>query len=208
MNTKAASEGQKNEGRVKDIIGKGGLTAREVKEELWKRNVSFVRSYDRAFSGLFLALAFLWLLPAIAEWTGWGFLSFFARLPRVDFPIAVIIIGAGLIFVSTSHKYCSVKFSLPAISKVLTGPALLMTARAEISISSPSRSIISPDARPADIVIRLAGLSVHTVPPLRLTTSASDSAICTLPSGAIPILRKLFVAFEETYLNQLEAGYS
>jgi protein-S-isoprenylcysteine O-methyltransferase Ste14 len=95
MNTKAASEGQKNEGRVKDILGKGDLTAREVKEELWKRNVSFVRSYDRAFSGLFLTLALLWLLPAIAEWIGWGFLSFFARLPRVDFPIVVIIIGAA-----------------------------------------------------------------------------------------------------------------
>jgi protein-S-isoprenylcysteine O-methyltransferase Ste14 len=82
------------EGLVKEILSRGDLDTKQMKEELWVRNISFVRSYDIAFSGLFLALAALWLLPAIAKWSGWGFLSFFAQLPRVDFPIAMIVIGA------------------------------------------------------------------------------------------------------------------
>ena len=84
------------EGLVKEILSQGDLAAKEIKEELWRKNVSFVRSYDRRCSGLFCPLVVLWLLPAIAQWSGWGFLSFFARLPRVDFPIVVIIIGAIL----------------------------------------------------------------------------------------------------------------
>ena len=85
---------ERKEGLVKEILSKGDLTAKEVKEELWKKNVSFVRSYDRAASILFCPLVVLWLLPAIAKWSGWGFLSFFAQLARVDFPLAVIVIAA------------------------------------------------------------------------------------------------------------------
>jgi protein-S-isoprenylcysteine O-methyltransferase Ste14 len=90
------------EGLVKEILSKGDLAAQEIKEKLWKKNVSFVRAYDRAFSGLFLVLVVLWLLPAIGRWTGWGFLGFFARLPRVDFPIGVIVIGALLFIAAVS----------------------------------------------------------------------------------------------------------
>ena len=81
-------------GQVKKILDRGDLAAEEIKEELWKKHVSFVRSYDRRCSGLFCPLVALWLLPAIAKWSGWGFLNFFAQLPRVDFPIVVIVIGA------------------------------------------------------------------------------------------------------------------
>lgn len=95
-------EGQRKEGLVKDILSKGDLAAQEIKEELWEKNVSFVKSYDRAFSGLFLVLVVLWLLPAIGRWTGWGFLRFVARLPRVDFPMAVIVIGAVLFIAAVS----------------------------------------------------------------------------------------------------------
>jgi protein-S-isoprenylcysteine O-methyltransferase Ste14 len=84
------------EGLVKEILSKGDLAAREIKGELWERDVSFVRSYDRACSGLFLLTAILWLLPAIAKWSGWALLSFFAQLPRVDFPIALIVVGVFL----------------------------------------------------------------------------------------------------------------
>ena len=89
-----SKESRKQEGLVREILSKGDLATQAIKEELWRKNVSFVRSYDRAFSGLFLALAVLWLLPAVAKWTGWGFLSFFAQLPRGDFPMAVSVIGA------------------------------------------------------------------------------------------------------------------
>ena len=88
--------GSPKEGLVKEILSKGDLAAREIKGELWKRDVSFVRSYDRACSGLFLLTAILWLLPAIAKWSGWELLSFFAKLPRVDFPIALIVVGVFL----------------------------------------------------------------------------------------------------------------
>ncbi len=94
------TERQKDEGLVGEIMSKGDLDTKQMKEELWARNISFVRAYDRAFSGLFLVLAVLWLLPAIGRWTGWGFLHFFARLPRVDFPMVVIIIGAILVIVA------------------------------------------------------------------------------------------------------------
>jgi protein-S-isoprenylcysteine O-methyltransferase Ste14 len=96
------TEGQRAEGLVGEIVSRGDLDAKQMKEELRARNISFVRSYDRAFSGLFLVLAVLWFLPAIGRWTGWGFLRFFARLPRVDFPIAVIVIGAVLFIAAVS----------------------------------------------------------------------------------------------------------
>jgi protein-S-isoprenylcysteine O-methyltransferase Ste14 len=89
-----SKESPKQEGLVREILSEGDLAAQEIKEKLWKKNVSFVRSYDRAFSGLFLALAVLWLLPAIAKCSGWGFLSFFAQLPGVDFPIVVVVTAA------------------------------------------------------------------------------------------------------------------
>jgi len=82
---------------VKEILSKGNLTAEEIKGELWKRDISFVKSYDRPYNVLFWPLLLLWLLPAIARYSGWGFLSPFARLPRVDFPVAVIVMG--MIFV-------------------------------------------------------------------------------------------------------------
>jgi len=94
--------GSPKEGLVKEILSRGDLGAKQMKEELWARNISFVRSYDRAFSGLSLVLVVLWLLPAIGQWTGWGFLRFFAQLPRVNFPIAVIVIGAILFIAAVS----------------------------------------------------------------------------------------------------------
>jgi len=89
-----------SEGLVKEILSKGELSAEEIREELRRRDVSFVRSYDRAFSGLFLVLAALWLLPAIGQWTGWAFLRLFAQLPRLNFPMVVILIGAIFVIVA------------------------------------------------------------------------------------------------------------
>jgi len=91
-----SQEVQEKEGMVREISRKGDLTAEEIKEKLWKKNVSFVRSYDRLCSVLFTTLVILWLLPAIATYSGWGFLNFFAQLPRVDFPTVVIVIGVIL----------------------------------------------------------------------------------------------------------------
>jgi protein-S-isoprenylcysteine O-methyltransferase Ste14 len=91
-----STQGQKNRGVVSDIQGKGDLTPQEIKDELWDRNVSFVRAYDRTFNWVFLALGVLWFLPSIAQRSGWRFLSLFARLPEVDFPVGVIVVAVIL----------------------------------------------------------------------------------------------------------------
>jgi protein-S-isoprenylcysteine O-methyltransferase Ste14 len=87
------------EGLIQEILRDGALSTEEIKKELKEKDICFVQSYDRTLSGLFVLLAVLWLLPAIAQWTGWGFLRFFAELPRVDFPIGVIL-GATVLFVA------------------------------------------------------------------------------------------------------------
>ena len=94
------TDGQRDEGQVGEILSRGDLGAKRMKEELWARNISFVRAYDRAFSRLFLVLVVLWLLPAIGQWTGWGFLRLFAQLPRLNFPMVVILIGAIFVIVA------------------------------------------------------------------------------------------------------------
>ncbi len=88
-----SEEVQEKEGLVREIVKKGDLTAKEIKKELWKKNASFVRSYDRLCGILWIALVVLWLLPAIAKYCGWGFLNFFAQLPRVNFPVVAIVTG-------------------------------------------------------------------------------------------------------------------
>jgi len=102
MGKKMSTERQNGEGLVGEILSKGELSAEQIREELGRRDISFVKSYDRAFSGLFLVLAVLWFLPAIGRWTGWGCLRFFARLPRVDFPIAAIVVGAVFFIAAVS----------------------------------------------------------------------------------------------------------
>ena len=97
-----SEEGQEKEGLVREILNGGDLTTEEIKERLGEKGVSFVKSYDRPTTVLWIALAILWLLPAIAGWSGWGFLSFFAQLPRVDFPIAAIIVAAVLFLAAIS----------------------------------------------------------------------------------------------------------
>lgn len=104
-------EGQKKEGLVRKILKKDDLTTEELKQELWKKNVRFVRSYDRPASMLFYPLVVLWLLPAIAKYSGWGFLSFFAWLLRVEFPIVVIVVGVVFFIaaISLEVKVCSMR---------------------------------------------------------------------------------------------------
>ncbi|GEM_PF-745074 len=92
-------EGLKEEGLVREILGRGDLTAKEMKEELCRRNISWVRSYNRRVSTpLFYPFIILWILPTIAKLNEWSFLSFFAQLPAVDFPI-VVMVAAAVLFV-------------------------------------------------------------------------------------------------------------
>ena len=80
------------EGMVTEILRDEDLTSEEIKKRLWKRNVSFVKAYDRPFTILFIAMAILWLLPAVAKYSGWAFLSSFAELPSIEFaPLARVV---------------------------------------------------------------------------------------------------------------------
>lgn len=85
------------EGIVQEILRDQGLTPEERKKALWKSDVSFVKTYDRYYAILLSAIAIVWLLPAVAGYSGWGPLSFFARLPRVKFPLVAMAI-AGVVF--------------------------------------------------------------------------------------------------------------
>jgi len=89
-------ERREKEGVVAEILQGGNLSAKEIKGKLWEKDVSFVRSYNRPTSVLWIVLAVLWLLPAIAKYSSWGFLSFFAQLPTIDFPVVVIGVAAIL----------------------------------------------------------------------------------------------------------------
>ena len=93
--TNARSE----EGKVREIPR--GLTVEEIKRELRERRVSVV-SYHACWASVYTVAAVLWLLPAVAEHTGWGFLGFFSVLPRVVFPVFVLVVGFGLVVVDVS----------------------------------------------------------------------------------------------------------
>jgi protein-S-isoprenylcysteine O-methyltransferase Ste14 len=98
-NRMGLSEGtSQKDGVVGEILGGGDLSVSEIRQELWKRDVSFVKSYDRSLVALFAVLGVVWLLPAIAHWSSWGFLAAFARLPRVGFPSVIIALAAVFFF--------------------------------------------------------------------------------------------------------------
>ena len=87
-------KGEKKDGLVGEILKKDHITTKELREELGKRNVNFTKLFSRSYGGLLFVVAIIWLLPAVAQYSGWVLLNFFARLPVVEFPIPVIVIGA------------------------------------------------------------------------------------------------------------------
>ena len=95
-------KGEKKEGLVGEILKKGHITTKELKEEFGKKNVNFTKSYSRTYCGLLFVVAIIWLLPAVAQYSGWVLLNFFARLSVVEFPIPVIVIGAIFFIASIS----------------------------------------------------------------------------------------------------------
>jgi protein-S-isoprenylcysteine O-methyltransferase Ste14 len=86
----------KREGRVSHILELGQLSERELVEQLWQQDISFVRTYDRPLTYLILALGVLWVLPAVAQWLGWAWLRPLAQLPRLSFPRPVMVVSAVL----------------------------------------------------------------------------------------------------------------
>lgn len=93
---------ERKEGLVEKILEKEDLTTEEIKDGLLEKDISFVRSYDRAFTGLFCLLVVLWVFPAVAKYSGWRFLDFFSQLPRVDFPIAAIVVSMAFLIVAVA----------------------------------------------------------------------------------------------------------
>ena len=93
---------QESQGLVPEILEKGDLGTSEIKEQLREKDVSFVKSYDRRCTVLFSVVALLCLLPAIAQYSGWAFLDFFARLPRVQFPPVAMVVAAACVVAAFS----------------------------------------------------------------------------------------------------------
>jgi len=88
-------------GMISEILSKKGLTPEEIKKELKERGIS-ERPYHIYWVTSLVVAAILWLLPAIAKYTGWRLLNLFANLPSVKFPIAVIVLSVLLIIVGIS----------------------------------------------------------------------------------------------------------
>lgn len=93
---------EKKEGLVGEVLKKDHITTKKLKEELGKKNVNFTKSYSRVYGALLFVIAIIWLVPAVAQYSGWVFLNFFARLPEVEFPIPVTIIGTILFIAAIS----------------------------------------------------------------------------------------------------------
>ena len=89
-----SEQGQNSGGLVREILKKDNLTTKKLKEELGMKNVNFTKLFSRSYGGLLFVVAIIWLLPAVAQYSGCVLLNFFARLPVVEFPIPVIVIGA------------------------------------------------------------------------------------------------------------------
>jgi protein-S-isoprenylcysteine O-methyltransferase Ste14 len=81
------------QGLVSHILESGELSEEALVEQLWQQDISFVRTYDRPLTWLILALAILWLLPAVAQWLGWAWLQPLALLPRVSFSRPVMVVS-------------------------------------------------------------------------------------------------------------------
>ena len=94
--TKDVSGRTLDRGVVGELLAEGNLDPKQLRNELWRRDVSFVKSYDRTLTVLFLPLAALWLVPAISQRTNCPVLRYAAQLRSVRFPPAVFCVAAGL----------------------------------------------------------------------------------------------------------------
>ena len=88
-------------GIVNELLSKKGRTPEEVKEELKKEKIS-VRPYHMAWVSSLAVATILWILPAVAKYTGWRLLSFFNNLPHVEFPGVILILGILFIILGIS----------------------------------------------------------------------------------------------------------
>jgi len=87
-------EKPRNSGRVKDLVEKlrkEEITAAEAQRELLKRGLEHKETW-KDFIG-YVVWGILCFLPAVAEFSGLGILSFFAQLPAIRFPSIVIYLS-------------------------------------------------------------------------------------------------------------------
>lgn len=89
------------EGKVKDILAADGLTREEIKKKLKEKGVSEA-TYHFFWFIMLVGATLMWLLPAIAKYTGWSLLGFFSNLPTVEFHIAAVVLGFALMGVGLS----------------------------------------------------------------------------------------------------------
>jgi len=63
---------EKQKGIIKEILSKQGLSPQEIKEKLKEKGISEKPYHIYWVISLFVP-GIIWLLPAIAKYTGWGF---------------------------------------------------------------------------------------------------------------------------------------
>ncbi len=86
-----------NNGRVKDLVeklGKEEITAAEAQRELRKRGLGHEETWEDFIGSVVWGI--LCFLPAVAKFSGFGILSFFAQLPAIEFPPIVIYLSIAL----------------------------------------------------------------------------------------------------------------
>ena len=84
------------EGLLREVLERNGLTEAEIKELLRGRGISFVSRYDRKYSTLVAASVAVWLLPTLAEVSGLSFLGGLSQMARIRFPVPMLALAAAL----------------------------------------------------------------------------------------------------------------
>ncbi len=90
------SDEEVKEGLVREILEKGDLTEAEIKEQLKRREISFVNRYDRKYSALLVVSVAVWLLPTLAEFSNLSVLEGLDQIIRIRFPLPLLAVAAAL----------------------------------------------------------------------------------------------------------------
>jgi len=88
-------------GRLRKILNNKKFSQEEIKKFLMAEGLSEKPYHIYWIISLFIS-GIIWLLPAVASYSGWKYLNFFANLASIEFPLPLIIIGIVLIIAGIS----------------------------------------------------------------------------------------------------------
>ncbi|MBU7037391.1 MAG: isoprenylcysteine carboxylmethyltransferase family protein [Theionarchaea archaeon] len=88
------------EGLVREILEGGDLTEADIKEQLKRRGISFVKRYNQKYSALVLVSVVVWLLPTLAKVSGLSALEGLSQLTKIRFPVPVLVVSVALFVIA------------------------------------------------------------------------------------------------------------